>query len=391
MKSVNDGNGKLPVMHLMRTYGEHGGEQQLSQYFGAEPKGAISETMVFIFSDSKCSKLFRYFAPNLRQRVLLPFSVSTGSAWLELAKLLPLLLFLQFRFLSLFCRLKPAVVVVHGFQGALVAWPVALVFRKVRWVYVHRVTKSTIGKNLVLRCVYRVFDYLAGNSKAVTESLASLATRGLITLDNGLDWGRFHEKSKTGLSELNDGLIGPSLVCVGRLLPHKGQDMIIDAFEIVAKEVSELQLWVIGEGGERDKLERKVAKSFVKNRVHFFGQRKDVPALLTRATIFVNASSREGMSNAVLEGMAAGIPSVVVDAPGVTECHVDGVTGLVVQNDAKALAQAVCTLLEDPQFSQKMGHAALLHVKKVYSMEACRKRYLDLFGLLVGRDLCAES
>jgi glycosyltransferase involved in cell wall biosynthesis len=110
-----------------------------------------------------------------------------------------------------------------------------------------------------------------------------------------------------------------------------------------------------------------------------------------QADIFVNASTLEGMSNAVLEGMAAGLPSVVVDAPGVTECHVDGITGFVVRHNAQELATGIAKLLGDPGLSQRMGDAALLHVHTQYSMEACRKRYLALFGRLTGRDVCVES
>jgi glycosyltransferase involved in cell wall biosynthesis len=382
----------LPVMHLMRTYGAHGGEQQLSQYFGAEPSGDISETFVFVYRDTECAQLFMRRAPKLDQVDLLPAAVATGSAWGELAKLLPLLPFLQFRFLNLIRRRRPAVCVVHGFQGALVAWPAAMVFRKTRWAYVHRITKSATGSNALFRLIYRPFDVLAGNSKAVTASLAPLTQDSrLATLDNGLDWRAFDARAKAGVSSPVDEPSGPVIVSVGRLLPHKGQAMIIDAFDIIANEFADAELWIVGNGTEIDKLRIRAAASPVAERIHLLGRREDVPAVLMRADVFVNASTWEGMSNAVLEGMAAGLPSVVADAPGVTECHVNGITGFVVQHDAQELALGIAKLLADPNLARRMGDAALSHVRTQYSMEACRKRYLDLFGRLTGCDVCAES
>ena len=382
----------LPVMHLLRTYGAHGGEQQLSQYFGAEPRGDVSDTFVFVYSDRECSKLFARRAPGLDQVELFPAAVATGAAWLELAKLLPLLLFLQLRFFNLIRRRRPPVCIVHGFQGALVAWPAAMVFRKTRWAYVHRITKSAMGSNVLFRLIYRPFDFLAGNSTAVTASLAPLAQSSrLTTLENGLDWRAFEARAKAGMSSPVHKTSGPVIVSVGRLLPHKGQAMIIDAFEMIADKFAEAELWIIGNGVEFDKLGTRAAASHAAKRIHLLGRREDVPAVLMQADIFVNASTWEGMSNAVLEGMAAGLPSVVADAPGVTECHVDEVTGFVVQHNAQELAAGITRLLDDPGLSQRMGDAARLHVHTQYSMEACRKRYLALFGRLTGRNVCAES
>lgn len=389
------GGGILPplqVMHLMRTYGAHGGEQQLSQYFGAEPRGAVCETFVFVYRDIECSQLFAECAPDLGQVELLRTAVTTGTAWREFAVLLPLLPLLQLRFLNLIRRRKPDVCIVHGFQGALVAWPAAMIFRKTRWGYVHRITKSATGSHPLFRLIYRPFDIVAGNSKAVTASVSRLTKKDrLATLDNGLNWRSFEARAKSGLLAPVPEAAGPVLISVGRLLPHKGQSIIISAFERIADEFTNATLWIVGDGMEMDSLRQQAAASFATARIHLLGRREDVPAVLMRASVFVNASAWEGMSNAVLEGMGAGLPAVVADAPGVTECHVDGVTGFVVQRDARQLALAISRLLDDSGLARRMGDAARLHVRKQYSMEACRKRYLALFERLTGRNVCAES
>lgn len=382
----------LQVMHLMRTYGAHGGEQQLSQYFGADPRGGVRETFVFMYRDAVCSRLFAERAPHLKQMELLRTGVRTGTAWHEFAVLLPLLPVLQLRFFNMIRRRKPGVCIVHGFQGALVAWPAAMMLRKTRWGYVHRVTKSATGSHSIFRLIYRPFDVVAGNSKAVTTSLAPLTrTDRLATLDNGLNWRSFDARAQAGPLSPVPEAVGPVLISVGRLMSHKGQSIIIDAFERVSGEFTNATLWIVGDGLEMDNLKRQAAASTAAARIHLLGRREDVPAVLVRAHIFVNASAWEGMSNAVLEGMVAALPSVVANAPGVTECHIDGVTGYVVQRDAQQIALAITRLLGDPVLLRQMGENARSHARERYSMEACRKRYLALFQRLTGRDVCAES
>jgi glycosyltransferase involved in cell wall biosynthesis len=382
----------LSVVHMMRTYGAHGGEQQLSQYFSAEPRGAVRETFVFPYRDPECSHLFRERAPQLEQLELWRHARKTGTAWFELATLLPLLPLLQARFLSYMRRQRPAVCIVHGFQAALVAWPAAMLLRAIRWGYVHHITKSSLGSNPLFRLIYRPFTVVAGNSEAVTASLAKLtAPERLMTLDNGLDWRGFEARLKAGPQAPLPAVSGPVIVSVGRLLPHKGQALLLDAFSRIAARHPGAALWIVGDGPEMHALRQRTAGLAAADRIRLLGRRGDVPAILACATIFVNASSWEGMSNAVLEGMAAGLPSVIADAPGVSECHVNGETGLVVARDAAALAAGLDRLLADPELRAGMGKAARHRVRFRYSMEANRRRYLELFAKLTGRDLCAES
>ena len=160
--------------------------------------------------------------------------------------------------------------------------------------------------------------------------------------------------------------------------------MLIEAATRLAPRHPGLELWIVGDGPARGDLEAAAARSGIGDRIRFWGYRNDVAPLLAAATLFVNASSWEGMSNAVLEAMALGLPSVVCDAPGVTECHVAGETGLVVPGDAGSIAAAVETLLSDPERRATMGAAAAKRIREHYSMEANRRRFLALYAELAG-------
>lgn len=376
----------MKVVHLMRTYGVHGGEQQLSQLFGANQNLDIQEIFAFVFRDAECTALFAQRAPRLAQTTLSGQAHQTGTAWREFLRLLPRLPLLQWRFWQLLRREQAEVCVAHGFQAALVAWPVACLHRKAGYAYVHRTTKGASRFGWVFRCLYRPFQVVAGNSYAVTRSLAPYADASrLAALDNGIDLEKFDRGRQEPSSDRISANDGEVLIAVGRLLPRKGQDLLIDALALMLPAHPRLKLWIIGDGVSRAYLEQKVGSLGLHASVVFFGQRADVPALLARASLFVNASSWEGMSNAVLEGMAAGLASVVADAPGVSECHIDGETGLVVERSAQALAAAMAQLLTERERAQAMGRAARRRVQSVYSIEASRRRYDALYDRLKGR------
>jgi glycosyltransferase involved in cell wall biosynthesis len=370
---------------MMRTYGVHGGEQQLSQLFALPSHSAAQESFAFIYRDSVCALLFAERAPRLVQRVLLQPPAKTGSAWAEFLLLLPRLPILQWRFWRLIMQEKPQVCLAHGFQAALVAWPAVVLHRTTKWVYVHRTTKARTHLAPIFRLIYRPFNAVAGNSQSVTASLAPFTQLSkLVSLDNGIDLARFDERFVAVPAASLPKAAGKVIVSVGRLLPKKGHALLIESFATLVKSHPLISLWIVGDGEERTAVEALIAVYGLTACVHLLGYRRDVPAVLAHADVFVNTSAWEGMSNAVLEGMAARLPSVVVDAPGVTECHISGQTGLVVQRDAIALAKALERVLTEPEEAMRMASAARSHVEARYTMEASRARYDALFSQLVG-------
>lgn len=378
----SDRSGPLVVLHVMRTYGAHGGERQLAQYLAAEPAGEVREHFAFLYRDDDCAALFGRQGARVTLHRLLPFAIAPRQRpWAEVAIVLPLLPLLQLRLFALFRRLRPHICVVHGVQAALVVWPLGMLWRRrVGFLYLHRTTKA-IGRHPALRWLYAPYRLVGGVSRAVTRSLAAVANRSrLVALENGVDTSALEHALATGREVAPRS--GEVLIAVGRLMPDKRQDLLIAALARLSPERPDLVLWIVGDGPERKDLEAEAARLGLADRVVFWGYRSDVPRLLAAATLFVNASSWEGMSNAVLEGMALGLASVVVDAPGVSECHVPGETGIVVPSDAGALAEAVAALLDDPDRRGRLGKAARARVHAHYSIEANRRRFLDVYRRL---------
>ena len=374
----------MKIIHLMRTYGVHGGEWQLAQLFAKNTRSDIEENFVFVFEDKACSNLFKSFSPNLKQVKLYPKMIPTGTVWWEFFLLLPYLPLLQWRFFKLIKKLRPNVCMVHGFQAALIAWPTIFFYQKsFNSAYMHRTTKKERSINFFFYVLYYPFELICGNSSAVASSLSRyISGKKLMILQNGIDINRFDEHSLSYFEPLPVSESDIILISVGRLLPSKRQDVLISAIDLLLPIYPNLKLLIVGSGDFQKNLSAQVAKLGIQKNIIFLGQRTDVPVLLKQATIFLNASLWEGMSNAVLEAMAASLPSIVCDAPGVSECHLHDKTGLIVNHNPQAIAQAITQLLENSERANAMGQAARNHVEVHYSIQASRQRYDNLYEKL---------
>ncbi len=124
---------------------------------------------------------------------------------------------------------------------------------------------------------------------------------------------------------------------------------------------------IIG-GGRREAEMRQLAQELgLAGRVHFLGQRPDIPDLLGALDIFVLPSHSEGVSLALLEAMAAGLPVIATAVGGLPEVVTDGVNGLLIPpQDPEALAQALARLLDDPALAKKLGENARRHVEEKF-------------------------
>ena len=170
---------------------------------------------------------------------------------------------------------------------------------------------------------------------------------------------------------------------VGRLAPEKGLDALVDAWPIVLSRYPAARLTLIGEGPERASLEARIARLGLGRSVELFGISPDPSSLLRDSDLFVLPSREEGMSIALLEAMALGIPSVASAIPGNLALMTEGVHGRLAPPDVPpALARAILEHRADP-LAFTMAGAARHRVVEHYSIAAVARRHLELFDRLV--------
>jgi glycosyltransferase involved in cell wall biosynthesis len=111
---------------------------------------------------------------------------------------------------------------------------------------------------------------------------------------------------------------GPHVLAVGRLVRAKGFDRLLQAFPALRARRPAAQLWIVGDGPERDSLENQALELGIAPAVHFAGMQENPYCWMRHADLMAVSSRREGMPNAVLEAIACGCPLVVLDHPGGT-------------------------------------------------------------------------
>lgn len=152
------------------------------------------------------------------------------------------------------------------------------------------------------------------------------------------------------------------IVSVGRMDANKNHEMMIRAFAALAERYPAYTLTIYGEGELRGHLEALAAELGVADRVFLPGVIPDVARQTRRAALFLLTSYSEGVSNALIEALAGGLPVIATDVPsgGTVELITDGMNGLIIPaGDGKALEQAMDRVLGDPDFGDRLGREAV--------------------------------
>lgn len=192
-------------------------------------------------------------------------------------------------------------------------------------------------------------------------------------IPNGVDLKRFEFNGEPQKVRESVGLKPgqPSVAIAAMLRPEKGHDTFLKAAAKVVKEVPDARFLIAGDGVEKPKLEELARTLGISSNVIFLGSRSDVPAVVSACDVAVLSSRPvvETLSNAVLEYMAAGKPTVSTRVGSVPEQIDEGVTGYLVEpGDADAMGERITRLLKDRDLASKMGRAAREKVERRYSL-----------------------
>lgn len=161
------------------------------------------------------------------------------------------------------------------------------------------------------------------------------------------------------------------VVTTGSLVWVKGHEYALQAIRHLVDRGIAVQFDLIGDGPERQRILYTIQDLGLEERVHLHGrlEPEEVRNRLQHADAFLLSSVSEGISNAVLEAMACGLPVVTTDCGGMREAVTNNVEGCVVPvRNPKAMSQALATLREDPELRMRMGQAARKRVLQEFTL-----------------------
>lgn len=217
-------------------------------------------------------------------------------------------------------------------------------------------TKGIFGKTIE-RLTAVLPETIIPISSFIRDDLRSIGrTDGLHVVENGVD-AYSHQELPAAETRWD-------VIYVGRLAEHKNVGWLLDAVATASAQLDRhVTACIIGDGPERNALERHADDVGVADRVTFQGfveADEDVIAHMKATTVFVLPSVREGFPNTILEANACGVPSIVVDHPenGSTAVVEDGETGFVVEPEPDAIAARIVDLLEDDDLLARLSASA---------------------------------
>jgi glycosyltransferase involved in cell wall biosynthesis len=251
------------------------------------------------------------------------------------------------------------------------------------------------------KLVCRLADRIVVNAGAIRDWLIEqgYAPHKIVVIRNGVDTSRFLPRDDGAAlrCELDIPAAAPLVVLLARLNPTKGIECFFEAAAKVHATHPDAYFLAVGEcytrnaAGEvvvdsvyRQKLQDKATSLGLADRVRFTGLRKDVPQVLAAAAVSVLPSISEGISNTLLESMAAGVPVVATRVGGTPEVIDDGEHGLLVPvNDPHALAAAISRVLGDPALAGWLGANGRRRVKEEFSFDAVVRKTEGLYRELL--------
>ncbi len=219
--------------------------------------------------------------------------------------------------------------------------------------------------------------WTANLAREIMREIGVTDTPRVAAIDLGTDPDQFTPARNVGRLRASLGIgDSPIMLTVARLVPHKGQDVAIQALASTREEFPDLHYVIVGKGADEARLGSLASTLGVADRVHFVGHLDDAELAdaYATSTVYVGMSRLdnevdvEGFGISFVEAAASGIPSVAGDSGGVRSAVRDGITGFVVEpTDAAAAATAIGSIIRDTELRTRMGAAGRAAVESHFN------------------------
>jgi len=243
------------------------------------------------------------------------------------------------------------------------------------------------------RYINHFIDGVLGNSSAVKRAVVlqeNYPDEHINVIYNGIDTKPFQFDSTE--RKCNRDLMGFDketilIGSVGNIRPVKGYDVLVESAAIVCRKFPAVQFLHVGEGELKAQLEDRCNALGIDNNFHFLGATDNVPGFLSVLDIYVQPSRSEGMSNAILEAMAARLPVVATDVGGNPDLIEHCVTGLLTPvENCEALAERLIQLITQPQTRSELAERASQRVHDEFRMSCMIENYKRTYIELTNND-----
>lgn len=225
----------------------------------------------------------------------------------------------------------------------------------------------------IIRSIWKRAGAVVANSKGLKElALLTSPDQEISVIYNGIDVSEF----KPDLNRTNDGDM-LRIVCVSRLIERKGIKYLIEA--VGKLKDKNIKLVLVGEGNQEEELKKLAQDQGISDIVDFKGyiSHDNIADIYKNSDVFVLPSLNEGMSNALLEGMASGLTVIVTDTGGTVEL-MDGNGIIIPMGDSDAIVNAIRRIMDNPDERKRMNIRSR-QIAEMMDWKAVGESYLKLY------------
>lgn len=360
----------LKVLHVIH-WPKSGVTTLMRNVIAELPRNHIDSSVVFIECDGATESHFKELTKHV---YCLQFAKRPISALIGLIKILK--------------NQEPDIVHVHSLLPAIVVWLlVRKRFKVIRTIhsvypYFHQRSVRSALKRWIEKQTLRHANTIVCVAHGVKMGLPWVEIKNNASvIENGIDlssWKSVRGKGmrrQLGFSE--DALV---FVTMGRLEHQKGYDMLIDAFVSVSQTHERARLVIIGEGSERENLERRIRQNKLEERVKLLGHRYDPQRYIGIGDVYVSSSRYEGFGLAQAEAMASGIPVVTTPTAGVAEKIKDHQSGFLTKDiSVSSLADTMDYVCKNSACLASVGENGRRLSMEAFSVEITAKKYDEIY------------
>lgn len=376
MNQGKKGNNKIRVLHLVQTLGMGGAEVLLIQYIKSLGQQDYDHFVYCFGHDGPVREKIEALGVPVfmgKKRTLINQPVRFIISILSLV--INLILYIKTKHIQIIqshlSHANKLAVLVSKLTGVSAFLTVhntmEFVDRRNKWDFRVHINKA------VDWFIFPMADQILAVSQEIKEIVHNrfkIKNSKIMVLKNGIVFNSDFNEPIDLKTEFSISLNTLKIIAVGRLSYQKAMEVLIRAAaELVRQGLHNLLVMIVGEGDERSKLEMLVKSLSLKDYVKFLGIRHDVLRLMQASDIFVIPSRYEGLSIAMIEAMACGLPIVASDAPGLRNYIEHGHNGLLFPvEDYKSMAKHILQLAQDSNLRDQLAIGARKSFEKEYDM-----------------------
>ncbi len=259
---------------------------------------------------------------------------------------------------------SPLVITHHGLMSASAS------------VWLNTLYLKTIGR-WTLNCADKIICY-TDEEKARLRSFLNIDERKIVVIPNGVNTDLFCPDKNALRSS------SPTILWVGRFVPGKGVNVLIDAFYLVNKHFPDARLLLVGDGPLRECITKQIENSGLTNSVRIFVHvdNAKLPEVYNESDIFVLPSLMEGVPRTILEAMACGKPVIITEFPHL-EKIIEGAGLFTPPGDPVSLSKNIIRLLNDREFASNLGVQGRLKIVEQFSWHDTVEKTLTVYKSLL--------